>query len=61
MTVICKNKIPPIPEPEMILRKLESSQLSSFSVNLTDNFKVTTKYRREIISKYRQKYSQLCS
>ena len=54
MTAICKNKIPPISESEMILRELESSQVSSFSVNLTDIYKVTAKYRREIISKYRK-------
>ena len=39
---------------EMTLKELESSQLSSFIVNLTGVFKVTTKYRRKIISKYRQ-------
>ena len=39
----------------MILKERESSHLSSVSVNLTDIFKGTTKYRRKIISKYRQK------
>ena len=55
MTAICKNKIPRSSESEMILKELESSQVSSFSVNLTDIFKVTAKYRRKIVSKYRQK------
>ena len=45
MTAICKNKIPSSSESEMILKELESSQLSSFSVNLTDIFEVTAKYR----------------
>ena len=37
----------------MISKKLENSQLSSFSVNLTDIFKIMAKYRN--ISQYRQK------
>ena len=32
----------------MILKELESSNLSSFSVNLTDIFKITAKYRRNV-------------
>ena len=32
----------------MILKELESSHLSFFSVNLTDIFKVTCKYRRKL-------------
>ena len=55
MTAICKNKIPPSSESETILKEVESSQLSSFSVNLTDIFKVAAKYRRKRISKYHQK------
>ena len=47
MTAICKNKIPLSSESEMILKELESLHLSSFSVNLTDIFKVTSKYRRK--------------
>ena len=38
----------------MILKELESSHLSSFTVNLTDISKVS-KYRREIISTYHKK------
>ena len=45
---ICKNKITP-------LKKLESSHPTSVAVNLTDISKITAKYRRKIISKYRQK------
>ena len=45
---ICKNKITP-------LKELESSHPTSVAVNLTNISKVTTKYRRKIISKYRQK------
>ena len=52
---ICKNKIPPSSEPEIISKELENSHLSSFSVNLTDIFKIIAKYRRNVISKYRQK------
>ena len=55
ITTICKNKIPPSSEPEMISKELENSHLSSFSVNLTDIFKIIAKYRRKVISKYRQK------
>ena len=42
----------------MILKELEleSSHLSSFTVNLTNVSKITAKYRRKIISKYRQKF-----
>ena len=54
-TAICKNKIPPSSEPEIISKELENSHLSSFSVNLTDIFKIIAKYRRKVISKYRQK------
>ena len=39
----------------MISKELQSSHLSSFSVNLTDTFKVIAKYRRKIISQYCQK------
>ena len=35
ITAICKNKIPPSSEPEMISKELENSHLSSFSVNLS--------------------------
>ena len=55
ITAIFKNKIPPSSKSEMILKELESSHLSSFNVNLTDIFKVTAKYCRKIICKYRQK------
>ena len=55
ITAICKNKTPPSSEPEMISKELENSHLSSFSVNLTDIFKIIAKYRRKVISKYRQK------
>ena len=44
MTAICKNKIPPSSGSEMILKELESSHLSSFSVNLTDIFKLFKNY-----------------
>ena len=54
ITTICKNKIPPSSESEIISKELESSHLSSFTVNLTDIFKVIAKYRRKSISKYRQ-------
>ena len=54
-TAICKNKLPPSSEPEIISKELENSHLSSFSVNLTDIFKIIAKYRRKVISKYRQK------
>ena len=47
MTAICKNKIPPSSESEMILKEFESSQLSSFSVNLTDIFKVNSQISSE--------------
>ena len=32
VTAICKNKIPPLSESEMILKELQSSHFSSFSV-----------------------------
>ena len=54
-TAICKNKIPPSSEPEIISKELENLHLSSFSVNLTDIFKIIAKYRWNVISKYRQK------
>ena len=44
MTAICKNKINPSSKSEMILKELDSSHFSSFSVNLKDIFKVTAKY-----------------
>ena len=53
---MCKNKITPSSEFEMTLKELESSHLSSFTVNLTDITKVTAKYCRKTISKYRQKF-----
>ena len=40
LTAICKNEIPPTSESEMIIKELESSHLSSFSVNLRDAFEV---------------------
>ena len=49
------NKIPPSSEPEMISKELEITYLSSFSVNLTDIFKIIAKCRRKVISKYHQK------
>ena len=52
---ICKNKIPSSSEPEMIPKELENYHLSSFSVYLTDIFKIVAKYRWKVISKYRQK------
>ena len=55
ITLICKNKISPSSEPEMISKKLENLHLTSFSVNLTNIFKIIVKYRRKVISKYRQK------
>ena len=55
ITAICKNKIPSSSEPEMISKELENSHLSSFSVNLTDILKIIAKYRRKVISRYRQK------
>ena len=56
-TTICKNKILPSSEPEIISKELENSHLSSLSVNLTDIFKIIVKYRRNVISKYRRKSS----
>ena len=44
----------------MLLKELESSDLSSFTVNVTDISKVTAKYCRKIISKYRQKLLFSC-
>ena len=35
----------------MILKEPENSHVSSFSVNLTDIFKITAKYRPKIIFK----------
>ena len=55
ITAICKNKIPPSSEPEMMSKELENSHRSSFSVNLTDIFKIIAKYHQKVISKYRQK------
>ena len=55
ITTICKNKIPPSSEPEMISKELENSHLSSFSVNLTDIFKIIAIYRRKVISKISSK------
>ena len=52
ITTIYKNKISPFSESEMIWKELQSSHLSSFSVNLTDIFKIKAKCRRKIISKY---------
>ena len=49
------NKIPPSSEPEMISKELEITYLSSFSVNLTDIFKIIAKCRRKVIFKYHQK------
>ena len=58
ITAICRNKITPFSESEMILKELELkiSNLSSFNVNLTNISKITAKYRRKNISKYRQKF-----
>ena len=58
ITAICRNKITPFSESEMILKELELkiSNLSSFNVNLTNISKIAAKYRRKIISKYRQKF-----
>ena len=55
ITAICKNKIPLSSESETISKELESSHLSSFSVNLTHIFKIIAKYRGKGVSKYRQK------
>ena len=44
-----------ISKPEMIPKELENSHLSSFSVYLTDIFKIIAKCRRKVISKYRKK------
>ena len=55
ITAICKNKMPPSSESEMILKELENSHLSYCSVNLTDIFKIIDKYCPKVISKYRQK------
>ena len=52
MTAICKNKTPRSRKFEMISKELESSHLSSFSVNLADIFKIIAKYRRKVIFKY---------
>ena len=54
-TGICKYKMPPSSEPEMISKELENSHLSSFSVNLTNIFKIIAKYGWYVTSKYRQK------
>ena len=53
VTAICKNKIPPSSEPEMISKELDNSHLSSLSVHLRDIFKIIPKYRRKVISKNR--------
>ena len=55
ITAICKNKMPPSSESEMILKELENSHLSYYSVNLTDIFKIIDKYCGKVTSKYRQK------
>ena len=55
ITAISKNEIPPSSEPEMISKELENSHLSSFSVNLTDIYKIIAKYYWSVISKYLQK------
>ena len=55
ITAISKNKIPPSSESEMKLKELENSHVSSFSVNVTDIFKIIAKYHRKSISKYHQK------
>ena len=55
ITAICKNKITTYSEPELILKELESSQLSSFTLNLTDISNFTAKYRWKVFSKWRQK------
>ena len=47
-TAICKNKIPPSSAREIISKELENTPL-------TDIFKIIAKYRRNVISKYRQK------
>ena len=39
----------------MISKEVQSSHLSSFSVNLADIFKVIAKFRRKIISRYHQR------
>ena len=39
----------------MMSKELENSHRSSFSVNLTDIFKIIAKYHQKVISKYRQK------
>ena len=39
----------------MIPKELENYHRSSFSVYLTDIFKIVAKYRWKVISKYRQK------
>ena len=55
ITAICKNKILPSSGSEMISKETENSHLSSFSVNLTDIFKIISKYCQKVISRYRQK------
>ena len=54
-TVICKYKMPPSSEPEIISKELQNSHFSSFSMNLIDIFKIIAKYGRYVTSKYRQK------
>ena len=54
-TGICKYKMPPSSEPEIISKELQNSHLISFSVNLIDIFKIIAKYGRYVTSKYRQK------
>ena len=44
ITVICKNKIPPSSEPEMIPKELENSHLRLLVLDpLTDIFKIIAK------------------
>ena len=44
ITAICRNKIPPSSEPEMISKELENSHLSYFSVNVIDIFRIIENY-----------------
>ena len=55
ITAIRKNKIPPSSEPEMISKEHKNLHLSSFSVNITDIFKIIAKYRQNVLPKYRRK------
>ena len=56
ITAICKNKILPSLEPEVISKELENSYLSSFSVNLTDIFNM---YRQISSESYLQISSKI--